>query len=175
MVESLLSPSRIRLFGREFPGFSAAGLPTALGDNNFLSKQIKKTGARFARIYGFSYEGAYYPLSRPVVFLVHTDGTPAPPAAPGAAKAARGPSTTDQSGEARMDAKFSSDIMMWDYDKGDFSLRLDITAGTFEDILLEAEVDVQLQMSSAARMQTAGSARMQISHAARMQVSRGRE
>jgi hypothetical protein len=62
--------------------------------------------------------------------------------------------------------------MMWEYDKGDFSLRLDITSGTFEDILLEAEVDAQLQISSAARMQTAGTARMQISHAARMQVSR---
>jgi len=173
MPESLLSPSRIKLFGREFPGFSKDNLGTALGDNNFLRKQIDANGARFARIYGFTYEGTYYPLSRPSVFLVHGKGVDAAPEKPGNnPKQARGPNSIENTGEARVCCEVSADVKMWEYDKGDFSLRLDVFGGTFEDILLEAEVDAQMQMSSAARMQTAGTARMQISHAARMQVSR---
>lgn len=176
MAESLLSPSGIKLFGRLFPiAVDTSNFPTELGDNNFLRKQLNATKAKFARIYGFSYEGAYYPLSRPAVFLVHDGGTPAVTKAPSAAglgDAARGPESIDQTGEARVCCDVASDLLMWEYDKGDFSLRLDIFAGTFEDILLEAEVDAQMQMSSAARMQSAGSARMQISHAARMQMSR---
>ena len=47
-----------------------------------------------------------------------------------------------------------------------------VTTGTLEDILLEAEIETQLQISSAARVQISGAARMQISHAARMQIAR---
>ena len=197
MAESLLSPSGIKLYGREFPGFSAANLPGgSLGDNSFLRKQIEAAGARFARIYGFSYEGSYYSLPRPTIFLVHGGGdptfppvpeTPGPPEVAGGPPAAlahtpphsqmaQGPSDTDQSGVPNKNWDFSSDIYVWDYDKGDFSLRLDVTAGTFEDILLEAEIESHLQISSAARVQISGAARMQVSHAARMQVAlRSRE
>lgn len=187
MPENLLSPSGIKLFGRKFDAFGtdAANLPTAFGANHFLRDQLADANAKFARIYGFSYEGAYYNLSRPAIFLVHGDGTPAfppvpstpgtgtaPPAAqPPHSQMARGPSATDQSGTAKKDWEFASDIYMWDYDKGDFSLRLDVTAGTFEDILLEAEIETQLQISGAARVQISGAARMQISHAARMQIA----
>ncbi len=185
MSENLLSPSGIKLYGREFPGFSTSNLGGALGANHFLRDQLADTTAKFARIYGFSYEGAYYNLSRPAIFLVHGDGTPAfppvpsapgtstpPPTPPPHSQMARGPGTTDQSGVAEKGWDFSSDIMMWEYDKGDFSLRLDVTVGTFEDILLEAEIETQLQISGAARVQISGAARMQISHAARMQIVR---
>jgi hypothetical protein len=70
------------------------------------------------------------------------------------------------------DFQFADDIRFWSYDKGDFSIRMDVSTGTLEDILLEAEVDAQMQMSSAAKMQTAGAAKMQISHAAKMQIGR---
>ena len=33
------------------------------------------------------------------------------------------------------------DMKVWVYDKGDFSMRLDVETGTFERILLEAELD----------------------------------
>ena len=33
------------------------------------------------------------------------------------------------------------DMKVWVYDKGDFSMRLDVETGTFEHILLDAELD----------------------------------
>ena len=36
--------------------------------------------------------------------------------------------------------EFSSDIRVWEYDRGDFSLRLDIDSGPLERILIDAEL-----------------------------------
>jgi hypothetical protein len=44
----------------------------------------------------------------------------------------------DQSGVAAKNWEFSSDVRAWEYDKGDFSMRLDIETGPFDQILLEA-------------------------------------
>lgn len=194
MHENLLSPTNIMLFGRVFP-LNIENIAGTLGGNRFLRAQLVADGATFARIYAISYEGAFYHLSKPAVFLVHGEGR----VIRDAGLPARGGDAgglADDSGLITKDFTFERSsgrvppegggppededpdlgngeaVRYWEYDKGDFSLRLDITSGTFEDILLEAEVDAQLQMSSAARMQTAGTARMQISHAARMQVSR---
>jgi hypothetical protein len=54
-------------------------------------------------------------------------------------------SSLDQSGVAGKDWDFSGtlasagsdDIYYWEYEKGDFSLRLDVDAGPFEQILLQ--------------------------------------
>jgi hypothetical protein len=136
--------------------------------------QLSAVDARIAKIYGFSYEGKYYDLARPTLFLVHGDGDPlaaVSPPAPGA-NPARAPRDPSETGVSVADFQFADDIRFWSYDKGDFSIRMDVSTGTLEDILLEAEVDAQMQMSSAAKMQTAGAAKMQISHAAKMQIGR---
>ena len=93
-----------------------------------------------ARIYSFSFEGAYFELPRPPVFLVHGPGRPV------------GnwmySSSLDQSGVAARDWEFSGNhgrndpvgadaLLYWEYEKGDFSLRLDLDAGPFEQILLQ--------------------------------------
>ena len=46
----------------------------------------------------------------------------------------------DQSGVAAREWEFSADdsLVYWEYEKGDFSLRLDTEAGPFEQILLAA-------------------------------------
>ena len=49
------------------------GVRRRRGDNGQLEDQFGPD-ARFARIYGFSFDGAYYDLARPVVFLVHGVG-----------------------------------------------------------------------------------------------------
>ena len=193
MQENLLSPTNITLFGRVFPlSVDTAALPAALGANHFLRDQLahgvtdKKPDARFARIYAISYEGQFYNLSRPAIFLVHGNGSDIPGAGL-PVRAANSGSSTDQTGLAVTDFDFERStgagmgaghgIKYWEYDKGDFSLRMEVTSGTFEDILLGAEVEAQLQISGAARMQAGGAARMQtgaarmqVSHAARMQV-----
>ena len=48
--------------------------PPRLGGNNFLQAQLASPGARLARIYAFSYEGHYYDLGTPAIFLVHGPG-----------------------------------------------------------------------------------------------------
>ena len=76
--ESLLSPTSIKLYGREFAPFTvgaAADFPANLGASQFLRAQLTAADARFARIYGFTYEGQYYDLPRPTIFLVHGAGT----------------------------------------------------------------------------------------------------
>ena len=114
--------------------------PPRLGANNFLEEQLRQRDARLARIYGFSYEGHYYDLTSPAIFLVHGEGVD--PEAPrlAAARVARAPADADLTGVAGRTGSFSEDMKVWSYDKGDFSLRMDVETGPFEEILLEAEL-----------------------------------
>jgi len=165
MPESLMSPSSIKLFGRLVDGIKLEHAPVAprLGANNFLLNQLSTEPLpHLARIYAFSFEGAFYELPKPPIFVVHGPGI------------AVGnwdiPSTMDQTGVAGRDWDFSGnhpqpgpaarvagagqppaapapapapapyptiDISYWEYEKGDFSLRLDVEAGPFEQILLQ--------------------------------------
>lgn len=124
--------------------------PPRLGSNNFLQAQLLAPGARLARIYGFSYEGHYYDLAKPAIFLVHGPGSDPEafrPAAAGKhrlpeARVDRAPSDADRSGVARTGTSFAEDMRVWSYDKGDFSIRLDPETGPLEQILLQAELQV---------------------------------
>ena len=143
MPESLLTPSGIKLFGRVVDGLQLKRQKgSKLGENRFLSEQLNAPGARLARIYAFSFEGQYYELARPTIYLVHGEGTdvPAtPPVSPGS-RMARGPSSADDSGLPSKGWEFSSDLKMWEYDKGDFSMRLDLDSGPLDQILLDVTV-----------------------------------
>jgi hypothetical protein len=122
MPETLLAASEVMLFGRAVSGLSVdVSGQTSLGDNSFVKKQLAKSDARFARIYAFSFEGQYYVLPKPAIFLVHGDGVAA----------------DDVPGVAAKDWNLLSDIKAWSYDKGDFSIRLDIETGPLDNILLE--------------------------------------
>jgi hypothetical protein len=167
--ESLLTPFAVKLYGREIRGLAVdvEGARDELGANRFLREQLAAgVQPRLARIYGFSYFGRYTPLSRPAIFLVHGEGVPASPRAPivaqrraeedgrlaidplpgeGAndpkttARFSTGPNSVDISGQAVKCCEFSSDLQVWEYDRGDFSLRLDIDSGPLERILIDAE------------------------------------
>ena len=95
---------------------------------------------RFARIYGFSYEGGYYDLDAPDHHggswpwhsrRIHRHGSPRIPCAGYA-----GPDRRCRGGVH----SFADDIHVWSYDKADFSIRLDTLSGTIEDILLDIEI-----------------------------------
>lgn len=139
MPETLLTPSSIKMYGRAMTDilFNYTDDPTVgPGANNFLRDQLAQAAPApmFARIYAFSFEGAFYQLARPPIFLVHGPGIPVgnwPQ-----------PSTMDQAGVAAREWDFSgnlgnADLVYWEYEKGDFSLRLDLDAGPFEQILLQ--------------------------------------
>jgi hypothetical protein len=49
------------------------------------------------------------------------------------------PNSVDISGQAVKCCEFSSDLRVWEYDRGDFSLRLDVDSGPLERILIDAE------------------------------------
>jgi uncharacterized protein YjbI with pentapeptide repeats len=152
MAETLLTPSSIKLFGRvvtslKFSNDTASGP----GFNNFLQKQLAGKDAQFARIYGFSFEGAYYALPRPSMFLVHGEGSNI-----GNNPNFDGWSNLNQAGVMAREWDFSasannpgnpSDIRFWEYEKGDFSIRLDTEAGPFEQILLMAALRAGADMA----------------------------
>jgi hypothetical protein len=117
---------------------------TGRGNNNFLGDQLDDD-ARFARIYGFSYEGDYFDLPSPTLFLVHGDGdlvsqdnntgTGQPGFPSNLSRAPRDPSV---GGMAAADFQFADDIRVWDYDKADYTIRMDVATGMFEQVLLDA-------------------------------------
>lgn len=149
--ESLLTPSAVLLYGRVIEDLQIKKHPLPKpkaselerlprgGANKFLERQLEAEDAKLARIYGFSYEGHYYDLPKPAVFLVHGDGDDPEKPRPGKGqeRLARAPGAADRTGVAKAH-QFSGEIKVWAYDKGDFSLRLDIETGPFEQILLEA-------------------------------------
>lgn len=150
--ETLLNASAVYLFGRLVSDLEIAGavdsddgdrLPHN-GDNNFLRRQVRNKKAAIARIYAFSFEGAMYELDRPSLFIVHGGGQD--PDAPGPEDAdlsmlSRSPGRVTKTGVGRQSGSFSRDMRVWIYDKGDFSVRLDVETGTLERILLSFELD----------------------------------
>jgi len=109
-----------------------------VGPNRDLENQLADAGACFARIYGFSYEGVYYDLPRPALFLVHGTGVPVTEAFPGVGTPARAraPGEPSLTGVAAADFQFVDDLLVWSYDKFDYTIRLDVETGMFEDVLL---------------------------------------
>ncbi len=157
--ETLLGASSVHLFGRTLSDViirggdfhNNVGNPS-IGRNQFLKKQFlnlegdKVPDVFLARIFAFAYEGCLYDLNRPALFLVHGAGLepddPPPYNENGAAeyeRLSRSPGSSARSGVGLQSASFSKDIRVWIYDKGDFSMRLEVETGTLDDILLSAE------------------------------------
>ncbi|MEW9805360.1 hypothetical protein ABUE31_05095 [Mesorhizobium sp. ZMM04-5] len=111
------------------------GAGRRMGANKLLEDQFEK--GRFARIYGFSFEGTYYDLPRPIVFLVHGDGDLVSEDL-GSFGPARSPSPTSLTGLAAADFDFADGLRVWSYDKADYTIRMDVETGMFEDVLLAA-------------------------------------
>lgn len=106
----------------------------ALGKNNFLAAQ--REGGIFARVYGFSFEGIYYDLPRPTLFLVHGPGELVTDPQPNR-NAARAPTNPSLTGLGAADFQFSDELYVWSYDKSDFTIRMDVETGMFEQVLLD--------------------------------------
>jgi hypothetical protein len=128
-----VSPDSIPVDGRHGPFASPRN-----GRVSEIEQQLLSTNSpRLARIYGFSFEGYYYDLPKPIVFLVHGDGEPASEAR-GQVNRARAPANPSLTGLGQADFQFSDDIMVWSYDKADYTIRMDVETGMFEDVLLAA-------------------------------------
>lgn len=112
-----------------------------LGSNRFLEQQL--TEAVVARIYGFTYEGTYYDLPRPTLFVVHGEGERASLASQVGTEAhlTRAPRDPSVSGVGAADFQLAEEIHVWSYDKADYTIRMDVDTGMFEQVLLDAFFD----------------------------------
>ena len=176
--ESLLAPGLIRLFGREFAGLHlSADADLIPNSNNQISLQqqinqlkhelakiapapaegAKSEGKapddapRLARIYGVSYLGTYYKLGTPPVLRVFGPGQPIKPGfAP--------ENTMDILGIEFKDADFVAGICMWPVDHLDVAIRIDVTIGSFREVLLDTDLpgDSTVTGGSAARADVVG-------------------
>ena len=93
-----------------------------------------------ARIYGFTYEGTYYDLPKAILFGVHGEGELVTDNANGPYQS-RAPRHPSLGGVAAADFEFADDIRVWSYDKADYTIRMDVETGMFEQVLLEAFFD----------------------------------
>ncbi|SFK32993.1 Pentapeptide repeat-containing protein [Mesorhizobium albiziae] len=79
-----------------------------------------------------------------MLFLVHGEGLPASELrinASGAPRIARAPGSPSLTGLGQADFQFSDDIMVWSYEKADYTIRMDVETGMFEQVLLDAMLD----------------------------------
>lgn len=134
------------------------------GVNNFMGDQFGGD-ARLARIYGFAYDGTYYEMPEPTIFLVHGEGKSATGGNlpygfrevvdyddDSTRQAARAPMNPSVSGVAAADYQMATDIRVWNYDQADYTLRMDISAGQIEEVLLDVYFEYDAPMMAGAKV-----------------------
>jgi hypothetical protein len=126
MTETLLSISEVLLYGQVLTDMEYSYDKPAKGQKDRALESAFKLGpdTKFARIFGFSYEGGYYDMDAPIIMTVNGKGE--------GIKTSNPPKDVENA--------FANDMRVWSYDKSDSSIRLDTLAGTIEDILLEVEI-----------------------------------
>jgi hypothetical protein len=126
------------------PKFTISANPSGAGGD--VSLTVWDLGVYLARIYAFSFEGGTYSMPKPAIFVVHGIGKPID-----ALNFRGGKSSVDEGGVVAKEWEFAgdADLRYWEYDKGDFSLRLDTEAGPFEQILLQASLRAGAERSGA--------------------------
>jgi len=131
-MSGILEHSRILVYGRVVAGITLDAAPADDGksksaDASVDAKILNSAGAdkKLATVFGFEFEGHYYDLPKPVILLVHGDsGSP-----------------EDAGAMVESDPKLVGDIEVWSCDKADLSVRLDVSSGSLEEILLDMAVD----------------------------------
>ena len=78
----------------------------------------------------FAFEGTYYQLPRPTVFVVRGAATPV----------ANNTSTVEDIGLADRGVDFISGLHYWTTDASEFTSRIDIENGSFKSVLLEENI-----------------------------------
>ena len=137
--EALFAPSTVRLFGRPYIGLELNVFGLNPASNSPLALLLEKASAvdskfkpRLARIYGFSYMGAYYKLAEVPVMLVYGEGFEVPHGMEDSVRKA---------GFEFSDGMFLKDVRMWALDRMDYGVRIDVSIGWLNDILMADAMD----------------------------------
>ena len=127
--EPLLAASGVRLFGVEVRGSRSTSMRPPWNKGALPNRLNAAPGdPKLVRVYGFSFEGQYYDLARPTIYLVFGEG-------------ARDPCRQTLAAQGSPPTRLSwSATSVWTLDQSDFSLRLDIDVGPIERILVEMEI-----------------------------------
>jgi len=141
MPESLRSEALIYLFGRAFTELTLVKQPAAQGGQAAqaapatpgLRSIIDDANTSLARIYSFSFQGQYFELASPALFIVRDQGKDVLPNGPLKGR-------VEDTGLASLPPHFATDLKYWTHERGDLTVRLDITAGAFSRVLLEYEL-----------------------------------
>ena len=119
-----------------------------------LYEANKRKTPRLARIYSFSYEGQYFKLPYPLIYLVWGEGEcPDANEGPGLPRF-----ETQNTGLEGKGWRFASDIRVWKMDKHETSMAIDVEVGKLEDILIDpicSEEDDEL-LTSRGKMASRG-------------------
>ena len=106
-----------------------------------IERKLRQDDQRFARIYSFSFEGHYYRLPRPLLFLLSGPGQ-----RPDEDRKAEGmferhvAFSTKMSGTAGRDWQFADDIRVWAVDRKDLAVCLDVEVANYHELLLNSMV-----------------------------------
>jgi hypothetical protein len=151
--ESLLSGSSVLLFGRVLSDIQLIQQeykrpmdPPRQSRNKLLQTPLADDQSCLARIYAFALEGQYYELDSPTIFVVHGPGADPENLRPYDTSQPKRPigegaSDFDKIGVALPIGHFAQGMKVWSYDRSDYSVRLDMSSGMLEQILLAAEID----------------------------------
>ncbi len=171
--DTLVDDSNIRLFGRPMWDIKLADIdkrrsaylgpeppegdeptypyPSYLSSNRFLVNQLLHEKAQLAKIFAFAYQNEIYELAKPAIFLVHGPGIPVEgPFVTGDREVflRKVPAFTSRSGVVGQRGSFSHEILVWMYHRADFTLRLDIESGSFDNLLLAMEMGGAIDIAS---------------------------
>ncbi|MBO6892033.1 MAG: pentapeptide repeat-containing protein [Roseibium sp.] len=125
MTETLNSHSTVVLFGKIVEDLKVVPEKKGSGKEQAI-----------ARIYGYSFGGAYYEMASPVLFAVEGKGDAADKTE------VPGPGLDD-------DDPFYKSLRCWSFDKSDKTIRMDLDSGTFEQVLLGDSGDGGMGVSGA--------------------------
>lgn len=127
MPETLLSEANIHLFGREVQGLTLD--VTVLGNRGSIAKALSKLGdPRVARIYAFVFQNEYFDLVSPALFVVNGPGDDVDH------------TKVESTGLASTPPKLTKDLKVWSPERCDMTIRLDVSTGSFDRVLLEYEL-----------------------------------
>ncbi|WP_211596171.1 hypothetical protein [Paracoccus aestuariivivens] len=145
MPETLISPSQILLFGRVVEDLQIKSTASdATGSTGHLEQQLRAPDANFARIYGFGHEGHFHLLTGTALFLVHGSGEAAGQAL--AELKLFSPDPAEKT--ATSDLPLPQDLSVWIYDKADFTVRMDVRTGMFDQLLVSTTCGPVVGMSA---------------------------
>lgn len=140
MTETLLSSTRILLFGRVVEDLKITPTAETAEHPTPLEAQLRAEGANFARIYAYSHDGMYQILPRPALFLVQGPGQAVAEVlcgADGVTPLAGLRSTSGEDGAL----PFTPDVRVWSCDRGDHSIRLDLQTGLLDQLLQSGSLE----------------------------------